>query len=240
MHNLESLSFPLSASHGNGIDWGTSYTWPPKLGKLYLNGEINEDHPLFLTSFPRRLTHLKIECCPGLSADAVYRWLRFNKGLKTFEVADWSPSNPQDNLDKTPLFIPVVRHLSLTISCISRMFFMHNFGLRADRCGMKSELDRDHPLETLELTTDYDFTPPPEPFQIQPVMVYFAIARDLQNLRTFKVGDALGWWSYCEDRAILAAIYLYMDHHARIRGDTRKIDVSGVRGICCYRRIHSR
>ena len=168
-------------------------------------------------------------------------WLpNFNKRLKYFEVADWSPKNQQEYLDRIALFVPAIRHLSIPITSITKRFQITDFRLAARGSGMSSELDLDHPLETLELTHNYHAIRPPASFRIQLVMAYLAIATILFNLRTFRVDDALGWWSCHEKRMILAAIYQTMEHSAQIRGNTSKIDVSGVRGISNHTRIHSR
>ena len=176
----------------------------------------------------------------GLSANTVYRWLDFNERLKYLEVADWSPKNQQDYLDRIPLFVPTIRHLRLSVSCISKLFFTNRFRLPASRPGMSSELHQEHPLKTWELTSNPNVFYPPLDFPIQPVMVYLTIATNLHNLRTFRVNDALGWWSNCERRMILAAIYQSMEQSAQIRGDTSKIDVSEVTWVSNHRRIHSR
>ena len=171
---------------------------------------------------------MTIERCSGLSANSVYRWLNLNERLQYLEVADWSPKNQQDYLDRIPLFVPTIRYLSLSITCISKRFFFTNFRLPVGHSGMNSELAETHPLETFELTSNHNFFLPPAFIPIQPVMAYMTIATDLHNLCTFKADASLGWRSSHENRMILAAIYQSMEVHAQIRGDTSRIRVSGV------------
>ena len=174
---------------------------------------------------------MTIERCSGLSANTVYRWLNFNERLQYFEVADWSPKNQQDYLDRIPLFVPTIRHLSLSITCISERFFITTFRLPTGQSRMNSKLDQTHPLETFELTSYYNAISLPNSFRIQPAMAYMTIATGLHNLRTFRIDDSLGWRSGYENKMVLAAIYQSLEVYAQIRGDTRRIRVSGVKQI---------
>lgn len=229
MRNLERLIFARKSSHGNGLDWGTAYTWPPKLQNLTLYGDINERHPLFLGRFPQSLTYLAVLECPGLSTNTIYHWLRVNgRSLERLKIGDWSPKHRQDLLDDIPLFIPSVRYLQLSHRCISLFFFLNKF------CGAHLELDpkmkrgRYHPLETLELICLDHVVHRKEPGpEITPDVVLFAIVKQLHNLRTFIIDERLGWWDSYELRRSLRTIYCFMEYHSQLGDENRKVKVGG-------------
>lgn len=231
MPSLKVLYFACDSTHGDGVDWGASYGWPPRLRELSLSGLINEEHPLFFEKFPRSLNYLGFDGCPGLSSMMVYHWLLLNKkSLESLKVVNWLPKGRQDFLDLIPCFIPHVRHLYLAQSSISALFFYGKFRVPAELENQQVlEFDQRHPLETLVLNCD-------EPHgvlrldpmkEIDPHMVLVTIALQLHNLRTFKVDDAMGWWMSLEQRQILYKGYWIMRHRAQLRGDQRPIRFMG-------------
>lgn len=76
LQNLGILRFPLRFSEGSILDpnWGTSYSWPPKLRRLSLTGNFDDLHSLFYERFANQLTHLTIENCIDLKSGAVYHF----------------------------------------------------------------------------------------------------------------------------------------------------------------------
>ena len=232
MPNLEVLNFANDSTHGDGVDWGTSYEWPPRLRELCLDGPINEEHPLFIERFPRSLNYLQLESCPGLSPMIVYHWLRLNKKtLEAFKVGDWLPEGRRDFLNLVPSFIPQVRRLHLSQRCISATFFFAKFQVPIDRRnGQILDSNQRHPLESLVLSCGRHGVLRRDPkIEIDSYMVLSAIALQLHNLRRFRADDALGWWISLEDRKMLYDCYWIMRHRAQLRGDQRQIRLMGSR-----------
>lgn len=230
MPNLEVLYFPINSTHGDGVDWGTSYEWPPRLRELCLDGPINEEHPLFFERFPRSLNYLQFESCPGLSPMIVYHWLLLNKKtLETFKAGNWLPEGRRDFLNLIPSFIPHVRHLHLSQRCISATFFFAKFQVPTYvKHGQLLDSDQRHPLETLVLSCEPHGVLRRDPkIEIDSYIVLSAIAIQLHNLRTFRVDDALGWWMSLEDRHMMYHCYWIMRHRAQLRGDQRQVRLMG-------------
>ena len=185
---------------------------------------------MFFEKFPRSLKYLQFESCPGLSSMIVYHWLLINKkGLETFKAGNWLPEGRQDFLDIIPAFIPQVRNLHLSQRCISAHFFFAKFQVSTHvENGQLVDSDQRHPLVTLVLSCEPHGVLRRDPkLEIDSYMVLCVIALHLNNLRTFRVDDALGWWMSLEDRHVLYHCYWIMRHRAQLRDDQRKVKIVG-------------